>query len=272
MKRILLTGSKGFIGKNLMKSFSPKSELYELNESFYEDGNWKYNLNRDLLIIQPTVIFHVGACSNTLEQDVNYMMIRNFESTKILTDYCKQFKIPMIYSSSAASYGTDGKHPSNLYGWSKYIAEQYVISNGGIALRYFNVYGPGEENKGKMSSMIYQIMCKHKNKEEIKLFPGKPKRDFVYVKDVIDANLYAYNNFDKLKNEYYDVGTGTDRSFEDILNCLEITEYSYLNETDIPKGYQFHTKADVNKFMSGWKPKYVLENGISDYKNHYTMS
>jgi ADP-L-glycero-D-manno-heptose 6-epimerase len=265
MKRILLTGSNGFIGKNLKQSFSSKDVLYELNENFYKDIDWKFKLNEDLLITQPNVIFHVGACSDTLEQDVNYMMLRNFESTKILTDYSKQFNIPLIYSSSAASYGTDGLNPSNLYGWSKYVAEQYVISNGGIGLRYFNVYGPGEEHKGKMASMIFQIIEKQKNSEEIKLFPKKPKRDFVYVKDIVNANLYAYENYDKLKSNYYDVGTGVERSFEDILNCLKIQDFSYYKETDIPKGYQFHTKADGNKFMFGWKPKYDLEDGIMDY-------
>lgn len=270
MKRILLTGSNGFIGKNLKQSLSSKDVLYELNESFYKDIDWKYKLNEDLLITQPNVIFHVGACSDTLEQDVNYMMLRNFESTKILTDYSKQFNIPLIYSSSAASYGTDGMNPSNLYGWSKYVAEQYVISNGGIGLRYFNVYGPGEEHKGKMASMIFQIIEKQKKSEEIKLFPKNPKRDFVYVKDVVNANLYAYENYDKLKSNYYDVGTGIERSFEDIVNCLKINDYSYYEETDIPKGYQFHTKANVNKFMFGWSPKYNLENGIEDYLKHIT--
>jgi len=268
MKKILLTGSDGFIGKNLKKSFSQKDVTYELNENVYENEDWKTKLYGYLLEIQPTVIFHVGACSDTLEQNVNYMMLRNFQSTKILTDYSKDFNIPIIYSSSAASYGIDGFTPSNLYGWSKYVAEQYVISNGGIGLRYFNVYGSHEEHKGKMASMIYQIIQKQKNLEEIRLFPKNPKRDFVYVKDVVDANLYAYQNYDNLKSNYYDVGTGTERSFEDILNCLKIDKYSYYEETDIPKGYQFHTKANVNKFMSGWSPKFNLEDGISDYLKH----
>jgi ADP-L-glycero-D-manno-heptose 6-epimerase len=266
MKRILLTGSKGFIGQNLKNVLPKKSEIFELNESFYDNDKWKLMLNTNLLVLQPDVVFHVGACSDTLEQNVNYMMIRNFESTKVLTDYCKNNNVPIIYSSSAASYGSDGSNPSNLYGWSKYIAEQYVISNGGIGLRYFNVYGPNEEHKGKMASMIFQIMNKHKNNEEIKLFPKHPKRDFVYVKDIVSANLFAYENYNELKSNYYDVGTGNERSFEDILNCLNIENYTYFDEKDIPKGYQFHTKANKNKWMTGWSPIYELESGIEDYK------
>jgi ADP-L-glycero-D-manno-heptose 6-epimerase len=265
MKKILLTGSNGFIGKNLKKELETENIVFELNEDFYEKENWKNDLKEFLLKIHPSTIFHVGACSNTLEQDVNYMMIRNFESTKILMDYCKMFCAPMIYSSSAASYGDQNEYPSNLYGWSKYVAEQYVISNGGVGLRYFNVYGQSEEHKGKMSSMVYQIIKKHKNGEEIKLFPKTPKRDFIYVKDIISANLYAYDNYEILKSNYYDVGTGEDRPFEDILKCLNIIEFSYYKETDIPIGYQFHTKANRDKFMPNWYPKWKLEDGINDY-------
>lgn len=266
MKTALVTGTKGFIGKNLVKELQGKFNIIELNEDdIFNCENWYNELNKKLTHIKPDVIFHVGACSDTLETDVNYMMTRNYESTKILTDYCKNNHVKMIYSSSAASYGVNNSHPSNLYGWSKYIAEQYVISNDGIALRYFNVYGPGEEHKGKMASIIYQTLQKQKNGEEIKLFPGKPMRDFVYVKDIIKANILAYHCYYSHRNNYYDIGVGTERTFEDILKCLGITDYTYYNEKDIPKGYQFHTKANSENFMKGWKADYDLESGISDY-------
>jgi len=115
---------------------------------------------------------------NTLETNVEYMMTRNYESTKIMMDWCIENNKPMIYSSSAANYGTNGKYPANLYGWSKYVAEGYVISNGGIGLRYFNVYGPGEEDKGKMASVAYQMFVKHNKGEDILLFPKKSKKRF----------------------------------------------------------------------------------------------
>jgi ADP-L-glycero-D-manno-heptose 6-epimerase len=221
-------------------------------------------LNSFLKETFPEVIFHVGACSDTLEKDVNYMMTRNFEFTKILSEFCFVNQVKMIYSSSAANYGTNGLYPSNLYGWSKYVAEQMVIQNGGIALRYFNVYGPGEEHKGKMASVALQMINKVKNGEDVKLFPGNPKRDFVYVKDVVSANIHACENYDDLSYTYYDVGFGIARSFEDVLNILNIP-FTYHQESEIPKGYQFFTECDKTKWMPGWEPKYSLEEGLEDY-------
>ena len=167
-------------------------------------------------------VFHVGACSDTLETNVNYMMLVNYEFTKYLMSLCKTKNVPMIYSSSAANYGTNNLYPSNLYGWSKYVAEKYVIQNGGVALRYFNVYGPGEYNKGRMASVAYQMYLKNQKNEKISLFPKKPLRDFVYVKDVVSANIFAWTNFQKLKGKYYEVGSGEARGFEDVLNLIEI--------------------------------------------------
>ena len=262
--RAIITGSKGFIGKNLLENIKDKFEVYEINEEIFDSENWAHLLPLILIGIKPSVIFHVGACSDTMEKDVQFMMTRNFESTKIISDYCKENNVPIIYSSSAASYGVNNQYPSNLYGWSKYIAEQYVISNGGIGLRYFNVYGPGEELKGTMSSVAYQMFVKNKVRDEIKIFPNNPTRDFVYVKDVLDANIFAYENYKELSGEYYDVGSGESRSFEDVLNIMEIP-YNYHLDWMIPKGYQFYTCSDKDKWMQGWTPKFNLENGLKDY-------
>ena len=140
--------------------------LTGIDDEYLED-NWRLFLLDFLHNGNFDAVFHVGACSDTMEQDVNYMMIRNYETTKIIADYCLKNNVRLIYSSSAANYGTNNLNPSNLYGWSKYVSEQYVLKSNGIALRYFNVYGPGEENKGKMSSLSYQSFLKHKNNEEI---------------------------------------------------------------------------------------------------------
>jgi len=264
MKNILITGTQGFIGSNLLFELSDRFRISEINEDIFNNENWVNKLTTTLDEIIPDVIFHVGACSDTLETDVNYMMTRNFEFTKILSEYCLDNDVKLIYSSSAANYGTNGLYPSNLYGWSKYVAEQCVIQNGGVALRYFNVYGPGEEHKGRMASVAYQMMKKIKDGEDVKLFPGNPKRDFVYVKDVISANIFAYENFDDLQYSYYDVGYGEARSFEDVMDTLGIP-YTYHNEKDIPVGYQFFTQCDFKKWMPGWRPKYTLEGGLQDY-------
>lgn len=266
MKRVLVTGALGFIGSNLYTSLNKKGYfVYTLEEVVLKLRDWKEDILSYLNHTNPEVVFHVGACSNTLETDVNYMMIRNYEATKVICDWCVANSKAIVYSSSAANYGENGTYPANLYGWSKYVAEDYVIKSGGIALRYFNVYGPGEQNKGVMASVAYQMWKKRNSSETIKLFPKKPTRDFVYVEDVVSANIHAYENYDKLEKKYYDVGSGESRSFEDVLNLLKI-EYTYHNEDMIPKGYQFHTLADKDNFMDGWQPQYNLERGIAEYK------
>ena len=111
--------------------------------------------------------------------------------SKVLVDHAYNLNKKIIYSSSAANEGSGNGIPNNIYGWSKLLAENYGIAKGGdfIALRYFNVYGPGEEHKGKMASMAYQAY----KKGEVYLFPGGPTRDFIYIEDVVKANITAVN-------------------------------------------------------------------------------
>lgn len=269
MKKILITGTDGFIGSQLLLHFENlgNHKVFTINEDLYKSDTWVEDIELILNSVSPDVIFHVGACSDTLEQRVNYMMTLNFESTKILTDYSKKYNVPIIYSSSAANYGTNNKYPSNLYGWSKYVAEQYVISNGGIALRYFNVYGPGEDNKGRMASVAFQMFKKCQKGDQVFLFPKKPLRDFVYVKDVVSANLYAWEKYDKLNGNYYEVGSGEAKGFEDVLNYMNI-EFDYTDESMIPEGYQFYTCSNKKKWMENWEPFWSLEKGIKDYKKY----
>lgn len=261
--KIIITGTKGFIGSNLKKELENKFEIIEINEDVFKTTSWRDEVSKHFWL-DIVAVFHVGACSNTLETDVNYMMLVNYEFTKHLMNLCESKNIPIIYSSSAANYGTNNEHPSNLYGWSKYVAEDYVASNGGIGLRYFNVYGPGEQNKGKMASVAFQMSEKHKNNEDIKLFPKKPKRDFVYVKDVVSANIHAFENYEELCGKYYEVGSGTARPFEDVMNIMNIP-YEYHNENLIPNGYQFYTCSDKKKWMKNWESKWSLEDGLKDY-------
>lgn len=268
-ERILITGTDGFIGKNLKNELNQKYLVSEINENIFYEKNWIKYLSNYLYDMNPTIVFHVGACSNTLETDVNYIMKLNFEFSKQLSDWSKKNNKKLIYSSSAASYGDNNIYPSNLYGWSKYVAEQYINLNGGVSLRYFNVYGPGEENKGKMSSVIFQVLEHKKNSnDKFILFPNKPKRDFVYVDDIVNANIFASENFKNFSGNFYEVGRGESRPFEDILNILDC-KYDYVEEKKIPKGYQFYTCSDKSKWMSGWESKYSLEEGIDLYKKKY---
>lgn len=250
---VLITGYRGFIGKNLYK---------RINAIGLDENYNKEELLNFLNTNNPEAIFHVGACSDTLNTDVNHIMEKNYLSTKWIVDWCVKNNKKIIYSSSAAVYGTNNK-PSNLYGWSKLLGEDYVVTKGGIALRYFNVYGPGEEHKGKMASVMYQ----NYNKNHVTLFPGEPKRDFIYIDDVVDANLYALENYDYLKGTWYEVGSGKSNKFETIFDILNIP-YSYLNKLYIPKGYQFNTLSEKENWMPGWEPKYSLEQGIIQYKKY----
>jgi len=268
MKKVIVTGTRGFIGKSMMTYLNSLGFLtHGFDDSYLLNKNWEEKLLLTLNTLNYDAIFHIGACSDTLEQDVNFMMVRNYESTKIMMDWCIENNKPFIYSSSAANYGTNDRYPSNLYGWSKYVAEGYVISNGGIGLRYFNVYGPGEEDKGRMASVAYQMFIKNNKNEEILLFPKKPRRDFVYVKDVLKANLHAFENYEELKGNYYEVGSGEAMLFEDVLNYMDI-DFSYHNDDIIPNGYQFYTCSNKNKWMKDWCPNWNLEKGIKDYKKY----
>lgn len=269
--RILITGTNGFIGKNLLNELKDGNDILEINEDIFDSDDWGGELYGKLNSFNPEVAFHVGACSDTLEQNVNYMMLVNYLFTQKLSDWCKLSNCKMIYSSSAANYGVNRLNPSNLYGWSKFVGEQYVVLNGGIGLRYFNVYGPLEENKGRMASVAYQMIQKQKEGQEIKLFPLKPQRDFVYVKDVVSANIFANDFYSDYTGDWYEVGSGESRTFEDVLDILKIN-YNYFEETDIPKGYQFNTKSSSSKWMYGWEPKWSLENGLNDYINFLTRS
>lgn len=269
--KALVTGTEGFIGRNLKTELEKQGwEVVTFEERDLKD-NWKLNLN-EIFALKLDACFHVGACSDTLEQDVNYMMLLNYEVTKYLTDLCKQNQVKLIYSSSAANYGTNKEYPANLYGWSKYAGEGYVISNGGIALRYFNVYGPGEEDKGRMASVAYQMFKRHQAGEEVKLFRNKPLRDFVYIKDIVLANIFAFKNgsrafADDLWGNWFEVGSGQAREFEEKMEILDIP-YKYHPEEKIPKGYQFFTCSDRGKWMPNWRPEFQLEEGLQDYLNY----
>lgn len=266
-KTFVITGTEGFIGANLLNTLKekyPDGLFLTINEDIFEDESWDLMLETILHNYKPDAVFHIGACSDTLEKNVNYMMKVNYEFTFKLAELCKDLSIPIIYSSSAANYGVNDKYPSNLYGWSKYAAEGIVTALGGIGLRYFNVYGPGEEHKGRMASVAYQMYLKSQDNQEIKLFPKKPLRDFVFIKDIVSANLYAYENYSKLNSNWYEVGSGEARSFEDMIDNMGY-EYTYHPESIIPEGYQFFTCSSSNLWMEGWQPQYTLESGIKEY-------
>lgn len=261
----LVTGSDGFIGSRLELSLKLNGfDVTGLEKGYLQSKSVTRSLGSFLNRNKPDVIFHVGADSNTLQKNVQVIMEANFLTSSILSDWCKLNSIPCIFSSSASIYGGSGEMPTNLYGWSKFTAERLIVAQGGIALRYFNVFGPGESHKGPMASVFFQAFMKSKTEERFKLFPGKPKRDFVYIDDVVLANIMAAESFSACKGKFFDVGTGKSKTFEEGLNIMGL-KYSYSSIRNIPNGYQRNTRANPKNWVPGWKPKRSFEESIQDY-------
>ena len=228
-------------------------------------------------------IFHQAAISDTRVDDQTIVMETNVNSFYNLLKIAKKNQATMIYASSAATYGsmpspqTEGhERPENPYGFSKLmmdqIANQYSKDNPEmtiVGLRYFNVYGPREFYKAKTSSMIIQLGHQILNGKAPRLFEKSDKilRDFIYIDDVIQANIKACQ---AKKNGSYNIGTGKPRSFQDIADILQKelgtdfqTEY-FSNPYD---GYQMHTQADITSSVDSldFHPKVTLEKGINSY-------
>ena len=255
--KCLVTGHNGFIGKILLEHLT-EDEVITLEKDFLNQSDWETKLIEYVESVD--VIFHIGAISDTTLQDYNEMLKYNYYFSTKLFDYAQLKGKKVIYSSSAAIYGTSGL-PTNIYGWSKLMAEDYGMQacDKFVSLRYFNVYGPGEEHKGKMASVVYQAY----QEGSFKLFPGKPKRDFIYVYDVVTANLMAVN----ASKGIYEVGTGEMNLFETMLENFGI-KYTYHHNDKIPGWYQYNTKADKSKWLPGWKPNYDLKRGLDNYKEY----
>ncbi len=234
-------------------------------------------------------IFHQGAISDTTCVNQKLILQTNFESFDFFVNKAKNDGAILVYASSAAVYGNSqapnvvgvGEKPENAYGFSKLlmdnkiralIAEQSESDDDEsgfkiIGLRYFNVYGNGEYFKGSTASMILQLSLQIMAQKRVKLFEfGEQMRDFVYVKDVVQANIKA---LEAQKSGIYNVGTGVARSFNDIIAILK----SHFGDFEVEfiknpyAFYQNHTSADISATESDlfYAPHYNLEDGISDY-------
>lgn len=227
-------------------------------------------------------IFHQAAISDTTAMDQKLMLETNFEAFVKLYEIAKQSGAMLIYASSAGTYGNSpapnivgvGEVPENIYGYSKLqmdIFTRQVLAQDSeiplIGLRYFNVYGEREFYKGKTASMILQLGLQALEHKKVRLFKyGEQLRDFVYIKDVIQANVKA---IEASASGVYNVGSGKARSFNDIINELKRHlgdfEVEYI---DNPYTfYQNHTQADIalsQEFLS-YTPRFSLEQGIESY-------
>ena len=309
---IIVTGGAGFIGSNLVKALNDRGRtdiliVDNLGTSIkyknliglrYKDYLHKENFFSDVEKAIATYndkvdgIFHQGACSDTMEYDANYMMKNNYESSKKLLRYCVKNEVPLIYASSASTYGA-GKNgfregdkcedALNPYAFSKLAFDRYLrqvlpsIKSKVVGLRYFNVYGPQEAHKGKMASIFYQLYNQIKTDGVAKLFKGtagygdgEQLRDFIYVKDVVKVNLWAFES--NVKSDVYNCGTGQAHSYNDaanaIIEALGTGKIEYRDFPETLKGkYQSYTQADKTALIeAGYNGGFTdFNQAVSEY-------
>ena len=305
---IVVTGGSGFIGTNLVRSLLKLNHKVLVIEELDRNSHKFKNIDaldivdcighnvfiRDLLNDKYKnkieYIFHLGACSKTTEPDREYIMDVNLNYSKILFEYAANNNIKMVYASSASVYGSgnifreDQANESSLnhYSESKLLFDNYVRENLDkvdsqiVGIRYFNVYGPYEQHKEVMSSVIFHFYNQIKDTGKLKLFrgshgysDGEQRRDFVYVKDTIDIKIwFMQNNISGIFN----VATGKSRSFNDVANSvLDFFNSGHIEYIDFPDGleeqYQAFTEADLTNLRNvGYKGLSTeLEDGIKSY-------
>jgi len=313
---ILVTGAAGFIGSVMIWQLNNRGiDSIVGVDRFHAGDKWK-NLRKrrffdwvdremlfDWLRVHGSAIdavVHLGACTDTTERDVDYVIQTNYEYSKELWRFCVERQLPLLYASSAATYGAGelgyGDDESlihelkslNPYGWSKQIFDRWVLWQAQrpptwYGFKFFNVYGPNEYHKDHMASIIYHTYHQAKQKGTIRLFKshrkdyrhGEQKRDFVYVKDVVDIMDFFLKN--DAPSGIYNIGTGAARSFNDIAGAVftaldRPVNLEYFNMPDnLRKQYQYFTEARIEKLRNaGFAGSiYDIETGVGDYvKNH----
>ncbi|MDA7580271.1 MAG: ADP-glyceromanno-heptose 6-epimerase [Crocinitomicaceae bacterium] len=313
---IVVTGAAGFIGSCLVSRLNQAGHLNIVVVDDFSKKEKDKNLEGKTILAkvgrdgfikwlndfgqEVDFIYHIGARTDTTEFDVEVFNKLNLNFSKEVWNACVNFSIPLVYASSAATYGL-GEHgykddhnvipkltPLNPYGDSKndfdlWVLQQKVFPPFWAGLKFFNVYGPNEFHKGRMASVIFHAFGQIGKTGGMKLFrshnvdysDGEQLRDFVYVKDVVEVCTYLMES--RPDSGIYNLGSGVARTFLDLakntFKSMEVEQNISFIDTpeDIRDKYQYYTEANMQKLIdSGYDKGFTsLEDGVADYvKNH----
>lgn len=307
---IIVTGGAGFIGSNLILALNKRGyedilvvdnltngqkfkNLIDCKIADYLDKQCFQKKLQQGCFAAKTIkaVFHQGACSTTTQWDGRYMMENNYEHSKTIFHYCQDNKIPFIYASSASVYGlgtnfieqAEYERPLNPYSYSKYQFDQYFrihqtkLTAQSVGLRYFNVYGPREAHKGSMASIAFHLNKQIKTSAIAKLFKGndgyadgEQRRDFIYVDDVVEINLWFFDN--PTVSGIYNVGSGRSQTFNEVANAVfDYHKHGRIQYIPFPENligcYQNFTQANLTKLhATGCMHKFKsVATGVSLY-------
>ena len=315
---IVITGAAGFIGSCLITKLNNEghenlilvddfSQLQKIEN--YHTKSFVQKIDRSEFLhwfeehaAEVSFLYHIGARTDTTEFNVELFNELNLNYTKSIWTTCTKHFIPLVYASSAATYGLgefgydDDEtkinllKPLNPYGDSKNDFDKWAITQKSsppkwVGFKFFNVYGPNEFHKGRMASVIFHSFNQINEKGEVKLFrshnpnytDGGQLRDFVYVKDLIDVLYFAFTA--QLKNGIYNLGSGKARPFLDLANATfkalgKEPHIEYIDTPiDIRDKYQYFTEANMSKLIAqGYKKSFTsLEDGVHDYVSNYLV-
>src|SRR5271167_2001067 len=314
--RVLVTGGAGFIGSALVWALNRRGcENIVVCDILGTDEKWRnltplrftdYVEAADLLprlqsgaLGKFDLVLHLGACSATTEKDATYLIKNNYEFTRDLADWSLAKNVRFVYASSAATYGDgaagmedddsklDTLRPLNMYGYSKHLFDLHARRAGFlddiVGLKYFNVFGPNEDHKGDMRSLVHKSFSQVKNEGVIRLFKsyrndfrdGEQKRDFLYVKDAVAMTLHLAAT--KKAGGLFNIGSGAARTWIDLANSVfaALDTKPKIKFIEMPENirdkYQYFTQADISRLRAaGYRDKVTsLEKAVADYVQNY---